>query len=73
MYEDDGVSLGYRRGEYAVTKTFACSSDKGVEVNVLPAVGRYKGMPLERSIVLEWRGKTVCMRQKKDEQIQISL
>ncbi len=73
LYEDDGVSLGYRRGEYAVTKIFSRSSGAGVEINVLPAVGNYKGMLPERSIALEWRGKTIRVRQKKGERIKITL
>ena len=73
LYEDDGVSLGYRRGEYAVTKIFSRSSGAGVEINVLPAVGSYKGMSPERSIALEWQGKTVRVRQKKGERIKITL
>ncbi|WP_158301711.1 TIM-barrel domain-containing protein [Paenibacillus mesophilus] len=49
LYEDDGFSFGYLRGELAVT-SIACRDDRrvfGVEIG--PRVGRYPDMPERRT------------------------
>ena len=43
LYEDDGVSRGYARGEFA-EQTFTVSpTDAGITVGIGPSVGRYAG------------------------------
>jgi len=43
LYEDDGVSRGYARGEFA-EQTFSVSpGDAGITVGIGPSVGRYAG------------------------------
>ncbi len=43
LYEDDGVSRGYARGEFA-EQTFTVSpTDAGIRVGIGPSVGRYAG------------------------------
>ena len=41
LYEDDGDSLGYRTGDYALTRIV----QKGGEVSVGKRTGSFKGMP----------------------------
>ena len=58
LYEDDGVSLGYRMGEYSLTKIISYASETGAEIVVQPVQGRFAGMSDERKIVAEYCGKT---------------
>ena len=57
LYEDDGVSLGYRGGEYAVTKIKSKVQSGNVTVSVGAAEGNYDGMPQTREIAVFYRGK----------------
>jgi alpha-glucosidase len=52
LYEDDGVSNAYRRGQYAIT-WLRCHTESGqVHIDIDAARGRYAGQPAEREILL---------------------
>jgi len=48
LYEDDGASLGYQRGECRWTPIVCESSARGVRVTIGPAEGSYRGAPEAR-------------------------
>ncbi|NLB96612.1 MAG: DUF5110 domain-containing protein [Armatimonadetes bacterium] len=48
LYEDDGVSFGYREGQVAQTRITCRASRDQVELEIAPRVGAYEGMPDER-------------------------
>ncbi len=53
LYEDDGVTRAYTRGEYAEqTFTVATEAD-GFTVTIGPSTGAYAGRPLSRRYVLQ--------------------
>jgi hypothetical protein len=53
LFEDDGVSLGYQRGQQAVT-ALRCERVGGgpVRIHILPVEGTYDGIPATRSSLL---------------------
>lgn len=53
LYEDDGVSTGYERGESATTQLTYSASDSSVTINVAATQGEFKGQPEQRSLVIE--------------------
>lgn len=67
LYEDDGVTLGYQSGEYAVTKISSKAQNGKVSITVGAAEGSYHGMPQVREIAVYYRGriekKTVTSNQ----------
>ena len=52
LYEDDGISLGYKGGEYAVTPLSLKRTADGFEFAVGERTGSFKGMPDKRSMKL---------------------
>jgi alpha-glucosidase (family GH31 glycosyl hydrolase) len=53
LYEDDGKTLAYSRGEFGVT-TLTCKSDSGlISVVCGKATGKYQGKPLDRLYVMQ--------------------
>ena len=56
LYEDDGLSLDYTRGRYALTPLRYRLSDGGLTVTVGAAEGEYEGQPAERSYRIELPG-----------------
>ncbi len=57
LYEDDGTTLGYADGEYAVTRiAHRTDAGQGSLVTVSAPAGAYSGMPAQRSITVEWHG-----------------
>lgn len=56
LYEDDGVSRDYEKGEYAKTRLCYSRSGKLSTVTVAPTAGRYKGQLERRSYRLELAG-----------------
>ena len=46
LYEDDGLSYGYERGEYAVTRFHW--DDASGKLDIGPREGSYPGMPAQR-------------------------
>jgi alpha-glucosidase len=49
LYEDDGASAGYLRGEFALTRIYARRENKKVVLKVSDPAGKYIGMPSNRS------------------------
>ncbi len=61
LYEDDGVSLDYRKGAHAITKLSCSKADeKKLAVNVSAVEGTYKGMIANRDYIL----KIHCQKSK---------
>jgi alpha-glucosidase (family GH31 glycosyl hydrolase) len=57
LYEDDGRSLGYAKGEYALTAmTYAANTDGSHTLTIAPARGTYQGQPPIRSYVVRLLG-----------------
>ena len=53
LYEDDGLSLGYTKGEYALTAmTYATKADGTHSLTIASAKGTYQGQPPARSYVV---------------------
>jgi alpha-glucosidase (family GH31 glycosyl hydrolase) len=52
LYEDDGASQGYRRGERALTALHCRAAGDAVTVEVGSAEGRYAGQPARRDLTL---------------------
>jgi alpha-glucosidase (family GH31 glycosyl hydrolase) len=53
LYEDDGLSLDYAKGDYAITAIdYRSDADGSHQLVVAPAKGGYKGQPLSRSYVV---------------------
>lgn len=65
LYEDDGVSLDYAKGQYAQTRiSYATASDGSHTLTIAPTTGTYAGQPSSRSYVLHIHaaGKPKSMR-----------
>ncbi|MEF3305212.1 TIM-barrel domain-containing protein [Paenibacillus sp. GYB003] len=48
LYEDDGVSFGYRNGEFAETKMSFRAERRRLTVRIEPRAGAFSGMPAKR-------------------------
>jgi alpha-glucosidase (family GH31 glycosyl hydrolase) len=48
LHEDDGASLGYRKGEFAQTRLTCETAGKTVKLTIGGREGRYAGMPATR-------------------------
>ncbi len=53
LYEDDGVTTGYERGQSATTPLSYTRRGSAVTVTVGAAVGHYAGQPARRALVIE--------------------
>lgn len=53
LYEDDGESVAYRRGEVASTRIDQQLVGNTVRVTIHPTVGRYSGLPASRDHLVE--------------------
>ncbi len=49
LYEDDGESRGYERGEFAITRIEASSDSGDMFISIDKPSGSYKGMPEKRA------------------------
>lgn len=56
LYEDDGATSGYQRGEHARTGVRFQSDTEDLTVEVLPVLGSYPGMLEERSLEIRLPG-----------------
>jgi alpha-glucosidase len=54
LLEDDGTSYDYEKGAIAATKFTCEESNGGVNFEVLPVKGQYKGMYAERAYLMEF-------------------
>jgi len=52
LYEDDGKSEGYKRGEYAIRKITVEKSGNRIKINILPVSGIYQGTSEKSRILL---------------------
>ncbi|MEF3308047.1 glycoside hydrolase family 31 protein [Paenibacillus sp. GYB004] len=52
MYEDDGVTFGYKEGEVAVTVMYCEETAESVKVRIEPRAGLYAGLPAKRDYEL---------------------
>jgi alpha-glucosidase len=63
LYEDDGQSLGYRKGQFACTPLICKTEGSTITLTIGPRDGKYAGMPATRhftaTIHLPHRPKTV--------------
>lgn len=55
LYEDDGTSLGYRRGEFAQTRLTCEMAGKRVALMIGGREGKYAGMPASRAFTASIR------------------
>ena len=56
LYEDDGETTGYQRGEYALTKMEQLWADDSLTFTIAPATGATELIPGERNYILNFRG-----------------
>lgn len=73
LYEDDGVSLGYQSGEYALTKITSKAQNGSVTLTVGAAEGSYRGMPQTREIAVFYRGKVAKKTVQNSRAAELSL
>ena len=53
LYDDDGETLEYQQGGFALTEFKVSRSDSGIEVNIGGSQGRYKGQPGSQYYILK--------------------
>ena len=53
LYEDDGISQGYLRGEYRLTPVTYFRAGKTVSVEIAPAQRDFPGAPARRALIVE--------------------
>ena len=53
LYEDDGLTTGYERGEFAKTVLSYTRSGTTITVQIAPVVGHFTGQPGSRNYVIE--------------------
>jgi alpha-glucosidase (family GH31 glycosyl hydrolase) len=57
LYEDDGISLNYKKGEYAwTTLSHEKAIGGGEQILVSPTKGDFEGMPDERAYIIKTHG-----------------
>jgi hypothetical protein len=53
LYEDDGETLAYQRGESAATTMTYVRRGSRVAITIGPTAGRFSGQPASRTVVIE--------------------
>ncbi|GGA66884.1 hypothetical protein GCM10011369_05600 [Neiella marina] len=53
IYDDDGESLGYQRGEQSFTKVDVIASSENLAISIGAAVGNYQGKPAKQNYLLK--------------------
>jgi alpha-glucosidase (family GH31 glycosyl hydrolase) len=56
LYEDDGATLGYRRGDYCLTPLDVAEQDGVLQMTIGACQGRHAGAPHERLLLLWLHG-----------------
>ncbi|MDR1809417.1 MAG: DUF5110 domain-containing protein [Prevotella sp.] len=56
LYEDDGITMDYAKGKFAITRLEYRQTAGGVAVTIYPAQGSYAGQPQKRSYRIELPG-----------------
>lgn len=59
LYEDDGQSFGYMTGECSFTTIYTKTTDKRVEIKILPRQGHYKEAVKKRTFAVVRGGKRI--------------
>ncbi len=57
LYEDDGISLAYTRGDYCLTRLEYVKNGKEISVKITPGKGRFSGQVSSRGYVIELPGE----------------
>lgn len=65
LYDDDGVSRAYQRGEFSTTRVAVSGGPAGVSVAIAPDEGRFAGQLRERTleVVLHGAGRPLAVRR----------
>jgi hypothetical protein len=50
LYEDDGLTRGYQRGECAITRVAAVSSEQSITITLSASEGGYPAQPATRRV-----------------------
>jgi hypothetical protein len=58
LYEDDGLSRACERGEYSLLQFAMEESRAGLQLDILPAEGRFAGLPAQRNYEIHIFGRT---------------
>ena len=68
LYEDDGISLSYRKGAFAVTPLAVDVAGDKVTFTVLPRKGTFDGVNLKRNVRAVWHeeGGAVVVQERSD-------
>jgi alpha-glucosidase (family GH31 glycosyl hydrolase) len=53
LYEDDGISMGYRNSEYKKTHISASGSEKSLKISIEPSSGEFEGMIENRTWIVQ--------------------
>ena len=56
LYEDDGLSFGYEKGEFAQTEITCRRQENEAVLTISPRQGTYTGMPQRRSFAVQIHG-----------------
>ena len=56
LYEDDGITLDYQKGQYATTALTYQKKDAETSVQIAPAQGKYDGQEKQRAYRIELPG-----------------
>ena len=56
LYEDDGLTLGYEKGEVAETEIRSTRTPRAVTLRIAPRAGAYAGMPATRTFEVAVHG-----------------
>ena len=73
LYEDDGVTREYEKGNYAKTYMTTQHKDGVLTVKIAPAEGRYEGQLERRSVVVELPGLSETARIKAPAKSKITV
>ncbi len=52
LYEDDGETKGYTKGEYKTTTIKSVQDDAKITISLAPSEGKFKGIPEERTWIV---------------------
>ena len=53
LWEDDGITFEYEKGEFSKTEIVCVDTNKNIEIHLNPVEGKYEGMPKQRTWELE--------------------
>ncbi len=53
LWEDDGITFEYEKGEFSKTEIVCVDTNKNIEIHLNPVEGKYEDMPKKRTWELE--------------------